>query len=170
MSTRYSKVILLLALISLVASSAVAVEVWAGRTYSFTRANGADPLDPASQDAITPTCILTRNDTQGLYNIAQEAAPDNWGIGSPIDCMFAMGNAEDWQSLSFGTWLDFCAGWPCYDLVGFDGCMWIVSEDIYIDFRFDSWTCSGGGGCAWTRGVGATPVDESTLSLVKALY
>ncbi len=47
--------------------------VWTGPTITFTRPNNVDWNQPENQDRITDTVWITRKNTQGIFNIAQEA-------------------------------------------------------------------------------------------------
>ena len=56
----------------LLVSSAKAQTIWTGAPMTFTKADYADWTNAANQDRITDNVWLTRKDTQGLFNIAQE--------------------------------------------------------------------------------------------------
>ena len=46
--------------------------IWTGPTIIFTKESGADPTDPANQDAITDGVVLTRGTRGSLMNVVLE--------------------------------------------------------------------------------------------------
>ncbi len=122
--------------------------VWDGPPTIFTKANGADWNLEANQDRITDVVWITRKTSAGIFNIAIEGG---YSDKSPADTEWAYGSAADWRNLTFQTWVEwhgFCP--PC--TVGEDAVVHLVSEDIYIDITFLSWTCCGeGGGFSYER-------------------
>ena len=70
---------------------------------------------------------------------------------SPADTEWATRNAVDWERLSLQTWQFWAAEYPP-GIVDVDACVYLVSDDIYVDIRFESWTQSGpGGGFTYKR-------------------
>lgn len=149
----------------LAGSPAGAVEVWSGRTFSFTKADFADWTQEVNQDHITNAVSLTRKDTQGLFNIAVEPG---FVIGSPTGTEWATGNAVDHGTLTFLPWRDWAVNFPP-GTVGVNAVVHLIAEDIYLDIRFDSWTQSlGGGGFSYTRAVkptNAVPPGSAAFAL-----
>lgn len=130
-----------------------ALEVWSGRTFSFTRPDGADWTQAVNQDRITPNVWLTRKATQGIFNIAQEVG---YTATSPSDTEWATGDAANHASLTFQPWVQWAANNPPAT-VGVNAVVHLITDDIYIDIRFDSWTGAAlGGGFSYTRGVRPT--------------
>jgi hypothetical protein len=142
-----------------------ALEVWSGRTLSFSKADFADWTQAANQDRITPNVWLTRKDSQGLFNIKSELG---FGLGSPAGTEWATGNAVDHASLSFQSWRDWAAFFPP-GTVGVNAVVHLIAEDIYVDIRFDSWTMGSlgvpaGGGFSYTRAVRTTGVEPGAAA------
>lgn len=134
-----------------------ALEVWSGRTHSFSKADFADWTQAANQDRITDNVWLTRKDTQGIFNIASEPG---YGLTSPAGTEWATGNAVDHASLTFQPWVGWALNSPP-STIGVDAVVHLIADDIYIDIRFDSWTngvggVPGGGGFSYTRAVEPT--------------
>ena len=145
-----------------------ALEVWTGRTFPFTKADGADWTLAANQDRITPLVWLTRKNTMGLFNIASETG---YAAASPAGTEWASGDAINHASLVFLPWVQWAQNNPPAT-VGVNACVHLISEDIYLDIRIDSWSGSGGGGgFSYTRAlqpvVGA---GRGTWGRLKALY
>ena len=145
-----------------------AQQVWSGRRHAFVKADNADWTLPENQDRITEAVWLTRKDTQGIFNIAQE---DTYVPGSPADTEWATGDAADWPNLEFTHWVGWVAGFPP-GVVGVDAVLHLISEDIYIDIRFESWTGSNlGGGFSYYRAVPpVVPAERGSWGRIKALY
>ncbi len=167
-------VVLALGLAAACVSNALAApQVWSGRTYSFVRPANVDWTQAAYQDRITSNVWLTRASTQGLFNIKQEAASSGSFGSSPQDTEWATGNAADYASLTFDTWVNWAANFPP-GTVGVNAVMHLITDDIYIDVRFDSWGSglAGGGAFSYTRAVAPTPTptDRGTWGQLKSLY
>ncbi len=65
--------------------------------------------------------------------------------------------------LTFYTWVTWAGNFPP-GTVGQDAVVHLISEDIYIDIRFESWSCCGAGGFSYvrsTRGECFTVTDQS---------
>lgn len=146
---RLHALLLAAALTGALAAPACALEIWSGRTLSFSKPAFADWTQPGNQDRITDVVWLTRADTRGIFNIQSEIA---YGASSPAGTEWATGNAVDHASLSFLPWRDWAIGNPPAT-VGVDAVVHLVAEDIYVDIRFDSWaqTGLGGGEFSYTR-------------------
>lgn len=139
------------------ATPAHATEVWSGRTFAFTKTDFADWTQQANQDRITTNVWLTRKDSQGIFNIKQEVA---FGLGSPLDTEWATGDAVNHASLTFQSWRDWAQFNPP-STIGVNAVLHLITDDIYLDIRFDSWTngvlgVPGGGGFSYTRAVKPT--------------
>jgi uncharacterized protein (TIGR03118 family) len=149
----------LLALAPLAAPPASAAPtIWNGPRVTFTKVAGADPVQPANQDRITPNVWLTRGSLQGLYNAKTESGFVH--SFSPADTMWANGTTANYATLAFtdwNTWAKTANGGPG-NTVGKDAVLHLVSDDIYIDITITVWD-SRAGGFAYQR---------STLSAVNA--
>lgn len=154
--------------LAVAAVPARALEVWSGRTYPFTKADGADWTLAVNQDRITPTVWLTRKSTAGLFNIAQETG---YSSTSPAGTEWATGDAVNHASLTFLPWVQWAQNNPP-GTVGVNAVVHLVAADLYIDIRFDSWSAqTAGGGFSYTRAV--QPVvgaERGTWGRLKALY
>lgn len=151
------------ALAVLASLPAEALEVWSGRTFTFAKPDSADWTQPENQDRLTDAVWLTRGHNRGLFNLAQE---DGYTVlVSPQDTEWATGDAADWAQLTFAPWQIWNGGVPP-DMVGVDAVVHLISDDIYIDIRFESWTAAnGGGGFSYTRATGPmVPVDRVTAA------
>jgi hypothetical protein len=122
-------------------------QVWNGRRLTFTKQNGADWTQPANQDRITTNVWLTRQDEQGLFNMVTESGYGGNSSTSPLDTEWAYGTTSNILALTFMSWYDWVQdrGGPPGS-VGCDAVLHLISEDIYIDIKFTSWTASGNGG------------------------
>ncbi len=139
----------------LLPAAAGAIEVWSGRTLVFTKPDSVDWMLPEHQDRLTDAVRLTRAHSRGLFNIAAE---DSYTVQvSPQDTEWATGDAVDWPTLSFAPWQVWNGSFPPA-MVGVDAVVHLISDDIYVDIRFDSWTSgNAGGGFSYARAV--APLD-----------
>ena len=115
-------------------------QVWSGLSVFFEKADWADWNLPENQDRITDVVWITRENTQGIFNIAQE--DDFNDLFSPVDTEWATGSAADWASLVFMPWTAWHEMNPP-SMIGIDAVVHLISEDIYLDIRMESWTCCG---------------------------
>lgn len=135
----------------------LAATIWTGPMTSFTKANSADWTQAANQDRLTPNVWLTRASTEGLFNIKSEASYDRPGNTSPADTEWATGTTANLGSLSFTSWYNWSKhtnGGPA-NTVGVDAVLHLISEDIYIDIKFTSWSSISGGGFSYQRSTPA---------------
>jgi hypothetical protein len=145
-----------------IAGAAQGTMVWSGLDYSFEKANFADWTLPANQDRITDNVWITRADTQGIFNAAVEGGYSDFF--SPEDTEWATGAAADYAALTFDNWEDWHGSFPP-GTVGVDAVVHLITDDIYIDIQFTSWTSGGqGGGFSYMRAVPA-PGSLALLSL-----
>jgi hypothetical protein len=141
--------------------------VWNGpRTVVFTKANFADWTLASNQDQIMSDVWITRGNTQGIFNIAQESVYQS-GV-SPKGTEWAAGLINNYSTLTYTTGLTIPGG----SLVGQNLVMHLVNDDIYVDVKFLSFTGGGGGGggFSYERSEAATPVSvesEPQHSLLK---
>lgn len=150
------------------AAPAHALQVWSGRTFTFTRADGADWTQAVNQDRITPLVWITRKNSQGIFNIAQETG---YTAPSPAGTEWATGDAVNHASLTFLPWVQWAQNNPP-GTIGVNAVVHLIAEDIYLDIRFDSWTGSSlGGGFSYTRAVApVVPAERGSWGRIKALW
>lgn len=149
--------------------------VWDGPDMSFTKANSADWTQPANQDRITPGVWLTRADSGGIFNIVSETAYVRFS--SPADTAWAFlglrGNssnpaditAANFANLTFDAWSPALGGTQNLsgNIVNRPGVAHLISEDIYLDITFTSWSgFNSGGGFSYTRSTEPVPEVPAT--------
>ncbi|HAA13224.1 MAG TPA: hypothetical protein DCE41_16635 [Cytophagales bacterium] len=122
--------------------------IWSGPIMTFTKADGADPGLPANQDRFTESVFITRGNSGGqIYNAVTELSATS--ATSPADTEWAFGTTADVASLNFGTFRG-ALGKP-KDIVGQDLVLHLITDDVYIDVKFTSWSTNRLGGFAYER-------------------
>lgn len=131
----------------------------------FDRPAAGSSSDPANQDRITDNVWLTRDMTQGIFNIKQEASydKDTNTFHAPADTRWAtnLNNtgktiaASNYQDLSFTYWRDAYGGTVGSTIINRDAVVHLVTDDIYLDLKFTDWGAAGGG-FAYIRAVAPT--------------
>ena len=116
--------------------------IWTGPSITFTKVGNADPTDPANQDAITDSVILTRGQQGGLFNVVTETSTND---NSPEGTEWAKGTTDDIEDLEFQT-LKTAANNQLKNVPGESFVLHLIEEDIYIDLTFISWESGGSGG------------------------
>jgi len=128
----------------------VSGEIWNGGTLTFTKEDGADPALEANQDRITDNVWITRGNSGGqIYNAKSEESANK--ANSPTDTEWALGTtADDLASMTFMNFRDI--GKP-KNLVGMDMVLHLITDDVYIDIKIDSWSAGNenAGGFSYTR-------------------
>jgi hypothetical protein len=125
--------------------------VWSGLTVSFSKPSGADFTQPQFQDSLTPSVVITRANTQGIFNIAVESG---FSASSPAGTEWAtdLNNpgqviaAANFGALSFATWTQAYGSSPVANAVGRDAVVHLIAEDIYLDLRFTGFQGGTSGG------------------------
>ncbi len=134
---------------------AAAQTVWNGPSFTFTRPDGVNGALPQYQDCITARVCIARvyvpPETPaggGIFNSRQEAAFD-WHV-SPADTEWAFqglnGNpssgvtAANHAALIFGTFDDALSGSVGSNIVGRPGVLHLITDNIYLNITFTSWT------------------------------
>ena len=156
----------LLACVALV-TTATGQTVWSGLTYEFMKPDDGEPTDPLNQDRISANVILTRDSTQGIFNIAKENSYDRTEFLSPLDTLWATDLIEsndgksivasNWEALEFKPWREAYGGSVLFNLVDLPAVLYLVTDNVYLDIQFTSWTSSFGGGFSYLRGEGEIP-------------
>ncbi len=125
--------------------------VWQGTPIIFEKANNADWNLELNQDRITDHIWITRANNRFIYNIAQEElGQTGCDTGSPnmlpADTEWASGTiAEGINSLAFDKLLVINDCNPS-SMVNQSFVLHLITDNIYIDVTFLSWTSGGGGG------------------------
>lgn len=123
--------------------------IWTGPLTTFDKSDFADWTLSENQDRLTDSVWITRANSQGVFNIAQETFFTH--NSSPAGTEWADGAAADWQSLSFTDW-DAWAGGSPPSTVGRDAVLHLIEDDVYLDITFLAWTpMAGGGGFSYQR-------------------
>jgi hypothetical protein len=153
--------------------------VWNGASIIFTKPDFADPELPVNQDWLTDHIWLTRLNVGPLFNIVIESFPDDFT--SPLDTEWAFGPtqpgnpgpiaASNYANLVFAPFvpaLNLAVG---RNILGYGpGVLHLITDDIYLDIRFTSWTSGmerSGGGFSYIRTTPDRPVPEpASLSLL----
>jgi hypothetical protein len=141
--------------------------VWTGYDFSFSKASNVDPSFPENQDRITDNVWITRAPQGGIFNANVESF---WDSESPADTEWATdyNNPDDeiaatnYAALDFVPWLnayveDIGTGQLPASLIGRNAVVHLITDNIYLDLRFESWVFGGGGGFSYVR---ALPPDE----------
>jgi len=136
--------------------------IWGGPKITFTKANNADFNAQENQDRITDAVWITRGTTQGIFNIKTESS---YVLNSsPSDTEWAFGTTADLPGLTFDNWQTTVESNPPA-MVDRDMVLHLISEDIYIDLKFLSWSVgTAGGGFSYERSTAmpsGTVNDES---------
>ncbi|MCO6487167.1 MAG: T9SS type A sorting domain-containing protein [Phaeodactylibacter sp.] len=128
--------------------------IWDGQKVTFTKADNADFTLEENQDRITDNVWITRGTTMGIYNIRLE---DSYVMhSSPEDTEWAFGTTGDLPNLTFGNWQTTVESNPP-GMVDRDMVLHLISEDIYIDLKFLSWSVgAAGGGLSYERSTDMT--------------
>jgi len=140
-----------IAILLLFASALKGQSIWTGATMVFTKANNADFNLEASQDRITNIVWITRgNSGGGIFNIATENSYTSFI--SPSDTEWAFGVTANLGALTFDDF-QHTHGSNAPSIVNQDMVLHLISEDIYIDIKFTSWTQGPelGGGFSYER-------------------
>jgi len=122
--------------------------VWAGASITFTKADGADPNIETNQDRITENVWITRGNNGGqIFNAKVEN--DSNKSSSPTDTEWALGTTDNIENLTFQLFRD--AVQQPKNVVGKDLVLHLITDDIYIDVKFTSWSSGKQGGFSYER-------------------
>ena len=164
------------------ATAVDAATVGTGPTVEFSKADFADQTLAENQDRITPLVWLTRGVNQGLFNIAQEDAYQQFQGISPAGTLWAFEglngntasgedfNAENFGALIFDEWASALGGGGGlrFNIVNTPGVVHLVDDDIYLDIVFTEWTPQSGGGFAYERSS-VIPIPAAAWLMASAL-
>lgn len=149
---------------------ALSQTIWGGPKITFTKANNADFNAQENQDRITDAVWITRGTTQGIFNIKTESS---YVLNSsPSDTEWAFGTTADLPGLTFDNWQTTVESNPPA-MVDRDMVLHLISEDIYIDLKFLSWSVgTAGGGFSYERST-AMPsgvVNDESFSVSLSVF
>jgi len=127
-------------------------------TVTISKPDWGDPN--VYKDCITPNVCITRGIDGPIYNSVLEPFGPEYGCGStsPYGTEWAMGTC-DAPRTPFNYFITTAQCAPPYLIIGQDMCLHLISEDIYLNIRFHSWTSGGGGG-----GFSYTRTNEFSLT------
>lgn len=127
----------------------IAQTIWTGEKTVFTKADGSDWTLRSNQDSITNNVSITRATTKGIFNIAKETAYTT--DVSPADTKWAFGTTANIETLNFNNWEITVEGNPP-GMVNRNMVLYLITDSIYIDIKFTSWSVgNAGGGFSYER-------------------
>ncbi len=132
---------------------------------TFIKEDYADWTQPENHDKITPTVAIARKDYEGFFNILVEDAYNSPG---PTGTLWAYGYSDD---LTPGDYLGWRVVDNAPDMLNKPMSLYLIDDDLYIDYMLLDWTSNGqGGGYAYTREGAVYWIDRSltTSSIVKS--
>ncbi len=158
-----SKFTLFFSLLILFNVNGFAQTIWNGPNITFTKVNFTDWTQEANQDRITDNVWITRADSKGIFNIVTETVYTD--DESPDDTEWAFGTTADIGSLTFAAW-EITNDSDPPSMIDQDMVLHLITDNIYIDIKFTSWTTGnmgnpGGGGFVYERSTeGSTSIGE----------
>jgi len=157
------------------AGPAHATTIWTGPDLDFVKPNFG-----AQMDTLTSNVRIARAETSGIYNDVTESAyafglsPADtewaWRLGGKNGGVADVGmTAANFANLEFSDWRTAHGANPL-DSLDLPGVLHLISDDVYLDIVFTSWTCApgprgsdprcaglAGGGFAYTRSTPSLP-------------
>jgi len=135
--------------------------IWDGPKTTFTKNNFSDWTLVDNQDRISDKIWLTRQNLRGIFNFFSES---RYIDTSPADTEWAFGTTDDIATLTFDTWFKTHDKNP-EGTINKDMVLHLISDDIYIDIKFLSWTSrDNGGGFSYDRSTQAVLSTEEFFS------
>ncbi len=131
----------------------IAQTIWTGPIMTFSKEDYVDWELEENQDRMTDNVWITRADTKGIFNIVIEVLYADYE--SPADTEWAYGTTDDIGSLTFSNWQETIGSFPPA-MLDEDMVIHLITDDIYIDIKFLTWTIGGGGGFSWERSTDQT--------------
>ncbi len=137
--------------------------IWRGSKITFTKADNADWNLADNQDRITDNVSITRKGASGIFNVLVESdSGGNTGYSHdprPTDTEWAYGTTENYTSLTYKSLSDLI-GSEFRDIVDDRNMvLHLITDDIYIDIKFLSWTA---GNADTNGGTGGFSYERST--------
>lgn len=134
--------VLLFAFSSLILNTLTAQTIWTGPTTTFTKQGFADWTLEANQDRITDNVWITRANNSAIFNIKTETSYTS--MISPADTEWAYGTTANIGSLTFKNF-EATNGSKPPSMINKDMVLHLITDNIYIDIKFLSYTDSGSG-------------------------
>jgi len=160
------KIVFLITILLLSINALYSQTIWSGPTTTFTKVGGADWTLEANQDRITDNVWITRASSQGIFNIVTEA---NYTPPSPADTEWAFGTTADIGSLTFDTWVITHGNAPS-SMINENVVLHLITDDIYIDITFLTFTNGGAGaGFSYERST-PPPLSTKDIEIDNDLY
>ena len=130
----------------------------------FTKVDGADQTLPENQDCITDEICLTRGNNKGLYNSALYSSDNEmieayqngeevlikWGDGTIEDAINGEVTLYNGLTNEAGN-IGSLTSLPDRQIIAY-----LVNYDVYLNFKFVSWSSGnsgGGGGFSYIRDI-----------------
>ena len=114
---------------------------------TFVKQNGADPTQAQNQDRLTDNVWITRGNDGGQIFNARISTEDDKDT-SPLDTEWALGTTDALNTLTFDTFRNTISP---RQVVGKDLVMHLITDDVYVNVRFTSWSSGKEGGFAYIR-------------------
>ena len=141
-------------------------------TVTFSKGNFADWTLRENQDRITDNVWITRASTRGIFNVATE---NSYSSNSPQGTEWAYGLTDSLMPGDYQPWRAAVASNPPA-MVGRAISLHLITDNIYFDVVFGTWTIgTNGGGFSYTRTdlaprwlsvsqeAGVIPVDSAQI-------
>ncbi|MEO9869552.1 hypothetical protein [Ekhidna sp.] len=121
--------------------------IWTGSKLTFLKQDGADAGEATNQDRITDNVWITRGNGGGqIFNIKEESEANK--ASSPKGTEWARGTTENIANLNFVPFRDAIAP---KNVVGENLVLHLITDDVYLDVTFLSWTQDKRGGFSYER-------------------
>jgi hypothetical protein len=152
--------------ISLFSQSVSAQTTWSGAPMTFTKNINTDETQEANQDRITSNVWITRASRQGIFNAASENSYEDFA--SPKGTEWAFGNTSNLGSLTFDSWEDTHGSEPL-DCIDQEMVLHLITDDIYIDIKFLTWSTGNGMGGGSGGGFSYSRSTQNGASVKEAI-
>jgi Secretion system C-terminal sorting domain len=132
---------------------------------TFTKEDYADWTLEENQDRITDIVWITRQESNQLFNIFSEEEAE--GDVSPMDTEWIMGSTYDIDPADYTNFKDAHGG-SASSLPGETMSMHLITDDLYFDVLFHSWTSDSGGGFSYTRTPVTTYLNYNPTTFIES--
>ena len=150
---------------------ATAGEIWDGTRIVFTKPDRADPTLPENQDRITDSVWITRGDIAGIYSAKTETVFEAFVSPADTEWVFGATTADGVESLTFTDWVQ-ATGFNPPTTIGQNAVVHLISDDVFIEIKFLSFSgggVGGGGGFSYERSTPSTPLQTVPIMPLVAL-